>query len=102
MGGLTSMRTLKSIPAACAGIIAVVMAVPADADAESFPSKASNYVSDHTGYFVGALLVAILILLLIVRITQRRAKQKEANRRAPAAAAPAPAAQMQTPPPNAA
>ena len=49
---------------------------PATAAAESFPDKASDYVSDHTGYFVGALLLAILLLLLVVSISQRRSKEK--------------------------
>ncbi|HMI80147.1 MAG TPA: hypothetical protein VK480_00005, partial [Solirubrobacterales bacterium] len=70
------MSSRRSLPAACAGIIAVIMAAPAQASAKSFPEKASDYVSDNTAYFVGALLAAILLLLLIVRITQRRAKEK--------------------------
>src|SRR4051794_20399940 len=98
MRGWTPMRPMKNFPAAAAGIIAVVMAAPAEANAESFPDKVSNYVSDHTGYFVAALLAAILLLLLIVRITQRRAKEKEQKKAAQAGAQPVGAP---TPPPGA-
>ena len=45
--------------------------------ADSVPEKVSNYVSDHTIYFVAALVLAILILLLVVSITRRRAEEKE-------------------------
>jgi len=102
MQGFKAMRSRKSFPAALVGIIAAVMAVPAQANAESFPDKASNYVSDHTGYFVAALLAAILLLLLIVRITQRRAKEKEKKQPAQAGVPPvvaAPGAAGPPPPP---
>src|SRR5436190_12224765 len=66
------------------------LALPAAAQAESFPSKAGNFVSDNIQYFVVGLVAAILLLLLIVRITQRRAKEKPKN--APPAAAPPPMA----------
>ncbi|MCW2988781.1 MAG: hypothetical protein JWM24_1719, partial [Solirubrobacterales bacterium] len=58
------------------GLASLATLAPATAAAESFPDKASGYVSDHTGYFVGALLMAILILLLVVNVTQRRGKAK--------------------------
>ncbi|HWO48001.1 MAG TPA: hypothetical protein VNM41_08065, partial [Solirubrobacterales bacterium] len=82
------MRTRKSLPAAVAGIIAVLMVAPAQAGADSFPEKASDYVSDNTGYFVAALLVAILLLLLLVRISQRRSKEKQQKQPAQPAGAP--------------
>ena len=31
----------------------------------------SDYISDHTGWFIAALAVAILLLLLVVLVTQR-------------------------------
>ena len=70
------MRTRLFFPSCLVGIVSLAMALPAQAAAESFPDKASSYVSDHTGYFVGALVVAILILLLVVSISQRRNKAK--------------------------
>src|ERR1700712_2174932 len=62
--------------------------------AESFP----DYVSDHTGYFVGALVVAILLLLLVVRISQRRAKEK-AEKADPGTVVTPPAPASAPPPP---
>ena len=72
MQGCRAMRTRKRLTAVFAGIIAVLMVAPAQAGADSFPKEASDYVSDNTGIFVGALLAAILLLLLLVRISQRR------------------------------
>ncbi len=96
------MPTRKSFPAAVAGMIAAVMVAPATASAKSFPEKASDYVSDNTGIFVGALLVAILLLLLIMRVNRRRSEEKEQKQAAqPAAGAPgAPPAGQPTPPPG--
>lgn len=67
-----------------AALISVALVLPAQAAAESFPNKAGNYVSNHTEYFVAALVVAILILLLVVSITQRRNKAKAAKQKSPA------------------
>ena len=58
------------------GLASLAAVAPATAGAESFPDKASSYVSDHTGLFVGALLVAILLLLLVVSVSQRRSREK--------------------------
>ena len=69
------MRTRSLLTLCSGGLVSLSLAVPAAASAESFPDKASNYVSDHTGYFVAALLLAILLLLLVVNISQRRSKE---------------------------
>src|SRR3954454_5312899 len=66
----------------------IALALPAAAQAESFPSKAGNFVSDNVEYFVGGLVAAILLLLLIVSIKQRRAKEKA--KKAPPPATPLP------------
>jgi Ca2+/H+ antiporter len=83
------MRSRKSFAAVLTGILTIAMVAPAQASADSFPEKVSDYVSDNTGYFVAALLAAILLLLLIVRITQRRSKEKQPKQAAAAPGAPA-------------
>ena len=65
--------------------LVVALIVPAQAQADSFPSEAGDFISDNIQYFVGGLVAAILLLLLIVSITQRRSKEK-AKKQAPAAA----------------
>ncbi len=77
------MRIRLLLSSCFVGLASLAMIAPATAGAESFPDKASGYVSDHTAFFVGALLVAILVLLLVVNISQRRAKEKEAKGGAP-------------------
>ena len=59
-----------------AAALALALLAPAEAQAESFPSKAGNYVSDHIEYFVAGLVAAILLLLLVISVTQRRSKAK--------------------------
>ncbi len=73
------MRIRLLLSSCFVGLASLAAVAPATAAAESFPDKASGYVSDHTGYFVGALLVAILLLLLVVNVSQRRAKEKAAK-----------------------
>ena len=87
------MRTRLLLLPSVAALTSLALAVPAQAQAESFPNKAGNYVSNHTEYFVAALVVAILILLLVVSITQRRGKEKAKQQKgspqpAPSAGAP--------------
>jgi flagellar biosynthesis/type III secretory pathway M-ring protein FliF/YscJ len=68
--------------------LAVALVAPAQANAESLPSSAGNFVSDNIQYFVAGLVAAILLLLLVVSITQRRAKastNKKKNEAGPAA-----------------
>ena len=92
------MRTRSFFSSLAVGLASLALVAPAAAQAESFPSKASSYVGDHTGYFVAALLAAILLLLLVVSITQRRAKEKA---KSPGAKAPAPAPPPLRPAPQA-
>ena len=40
-------------------------------------ANVSDYISDHTGWFIAALAAAILLLLLVVMVTQRRNKEEE-------------------------
>ncbi len=54
--------------------LAVALIGPAQANADSFPSKAGDFVSDNIQYFVAGLVAAILLLLLVVSVTQRRSK----------------------------
>src|SRR4051794_33581537 len=74
MQGWSGMRIRLILSSCFVGLAA--LAAPALTGAESFPDKASGYVSDHTGYFVAALLLAILVLLLVVNVSQRRSKEK--------------------------
>src|SRR3954453_21661188 len=102
MQGWEGMRMRLLLSSVFVGLAA--LAAPALAAAESFPDKASGYVSDHTGYFVAALLLAILVLLLVVNISRRRSKEKAkapvplpppgvaATAQSPGGAPPAPAA----------
>src|SRR5674476_973742 len=76
MQGCRGMRIRLLLSSSALGLASLAVVAPAQAKAESFPDKASNYVSDHTAYFVGGLVVAILLLLLVVSITQRRSKEK--------------------------
>jgi hypothetical protein len=90
----------RSLLSLCwAGVVSLLLVAPATAAAESFPDKASDYVSDNTGYFVGALLLAILLLLLVVNISQRRSKKAKAAAAAPAGAVPPPPAAAASPSP---
>jgi len=77
MQGCREMRIKAFLSASLAALVTLALVAPAQANAESFPNNVSNYVSDHTALFVGALVVAILLLLLIVSVTQRRSKEKE-------------------------
>ena len=63
MQGCTRNADPVAFPLFVVGLFAVALA-PAMAYADSFPEEASDYVSDHTGYFVAGLLAAILLLLL--------------------------------------
>ncbi len=62
MQGCRGMRIRLLLSSCFVGLASLAAVAPATAAAESFPDKASGYVSDHTGYFVGALLIAILLL----------------------------------------
>ncbi len=66
----------------------MALIVPAQAQADSFPSKAGNFVSDNIQYFVAGLVAAILLLLLVISITQRRSKETKKKKKEPDAAAP--------------
>ena len=44
------MRNRLLLLPCVAALASLALAVPAQAQAESFPSKAGNYVSDHTEY----------------------------------------------------
>ena len=67
------MRIRLLLLSCVAALASLALAVPAQAQADSFPNKAGNYVSDHIEYFVAGLVVAILLLLIVVSITRRRA-----------------------------
>ena len=58
----------------------LALLLPAQAEAQSFPNKAGNYVSDHVEYFVGALVVAILLLLLSSASPSDAARRRQKNR----------------------
>ena len=90
--GFRDMRTRLLLLPCVAALASLALVVPAQAQADSFPNKAGNYVSDHVEYFVAGLVAAILLLLLVVSITQRRSKEKEKKAGTVAGASPPPVA----------
>jgi hypothetical protein len=70
------MRTRLLLMSCFSALISLALVAPAQAEADSFPQKVSNYVSDNTANFVAALAVAIMVLLLVVCITRRRSEEK--------------------------